>query len=474
VGRYTVSGDAVGTDSVDNKGGPIVVNADLELLFWGDFLVNAVNPSAGDVVNAVSRVLGSPYLSTLSQYGFQRLNLRGSTVVRSPGAPAPAFSADNVRSMVWDLIDSHVFPEPDDDGGRIIYMTFPPSGTTYDDSGARGAHTSAKDTDLFDVDYAWVAWVDYGDLDYITDIFSHELVETITQPEPRDDAYAWVMNRAINGGDEIGDACNNTADRLDGLLLQAYWSEQDKACVIPWHGFSAGLSWTTDTLDTTTIATDIAEADTGPCQRPAPYRWFVERHHQRWTFNASTQGLDPPVFDWKVSGQSVSGNGSLAVAIAASHPDLNGLNSADATVKIRYEQVGPILRLFNDPADGSYSVDVTLTVTDGRGAGSARSTRVLADTAVFDGQEFRWEDAYYKARQACFAYLRTIGRKAVEHHGPRTPGGDPPWVDNVTTRLTSEDRAHVRELGHLAHYLEAPDPGLAQQLRALIATYHER
>ena len=28
----------------------------------------------------------------------------------------------------------------------------------------------------------------------------------------------------------------------DGLLVQAYWSEQDKACVIPWHGYSAWMT----------------------------------------------------------------------------------------------------------------------------------------------------------------------------------------------------------------------------------------
>jgi hypothetical protein len=62
--------------------------------------------------------------------------------------------------------------------------------------------------------------------------FSHELVEMITDPEtnPRP---AWEMNRDFLGQYEIGDACNPLQDRLDGVEVAAYWSNVDKACVIP-------------------------------------------------------------------------------------------------------------------------------------------------------------------------------------------------------------------------------------------------
>jgi hypothetical protein len=471
VGLYTVGGDAVSTDSVHNEGGPVVVTADLELLFWGDFWLTAVNPSQADIVDAVTRILASPYLSGIAQYGFQQLNLRGSTVVQLPVPPAPQFSGDDVKNMVWNLIDNNVFPEPDDPGGRIIYMTFAPDGTRYDDSGARGAHGNADDTDvLVDVDHAWVAWSDYGDLDYIVDIFTHELVETMTEPEPSNQ-QAWVMNRSINGGNEIGDACNNTADRLDGLLVQAYWSEADKACVIPWHSFSALLNSSTDTLDSTTIASDSAPADTGPCKPPSPYTWYVKQHHQQVTFTATTQGLDPPVFAWTVGGQPVSGTGSVAVTVDADHPDKDGPHTARAPVTVRFEEAGQTLRLFN-PADGSYSVAVTVTISDGRGAGSRRSTRALNNSAVFTGQEFVWEDQYYKDRDACYGYLRTIGRRAVvqalaRHH----PGGDPPWVEQLNPGIRIEDLPQIRELSNLAHYLQGSNPGLAGQINQLIGAY---
>ena len=227
---YNVGGDAQPTDSVHNEGGALILQAQLELVFWGAVWQTASAPSAADVVNAVDGILGSPYLLGLKQYGFQGAAVRGSTIVTSPAPPAN-YSFDDVGNLVWSLIDDGKFPEPDDDGGRILYMVFMPPGTTPPPD-ERGAHSDPSDFDLpADVDYAWVGYASYGTLDYITDVFTHELVEAITDPEPHDPA--WVMNRDINKGNEIGDACNNTVDRLGGILVQAYWSERQKACVIP-------------------------------------------------------------------------------------------------------------------------------------------------------------------------------------------------------------------------------------------------
>jgi hypothetical protein len=227
---YNVSGDGLPTDSVHNEGGALIVNAQLELVFWGSAWQTTTGPSAGDVVNAVNRILASPYLLALAQYGFQSAAVRGSTIVTSPAPPA-GYSMGDVGDLVWNLIDDGKFPEPDDDGGHILFMVFMPPGTNPP-AGIRGEHGDPSDFDPpIDVDYAWVGFVSYGSLDYITDVFTHELVEAITDPEPHDPA--WLMNRSINGGDEIGDACNNTVDHLDGILVQAYWSERQKACVIP-------------------------------------------------------------------------------------------------------------------------------------------------------------------------------------------------------------------------------------------------
>ncbi len=228
VARYGVNGDANNGDSVSSHGGPIVVSNDVQLIFWGNWWKSASNPGTGDVIGMVQDVLGGPYLSELTQYGFLNLSVRKPILVASD--PPSSFNSGDVDNLVWDLIDQGTFSEPDD-GSRFVYIVFMPTMATSDSS-ARGAHGDATDYDFpFDVDHAWVGWVSGGDLAYITDVFTHELVESITDPEP--DNAAWQMNRTINGGNEIGDACNNTADFLNGLFVQAYWSQKQRACAIP-------------------------------------------------------------------------------------------------------------------------------------------------------------------------------------------------------------------------------------------------
>lgn len=103
--------------------------ARVELLFWGDFWRTALKPSVSDITQAVSDVISSPYLSELQQYGIGSITLGRATIVLQPGPNSPTYSSEDVKDMVWDLIDGDVFPEPDEDGGKIAYLVFAPPGT---------------------------------------------------------------------------------------------------------------------------------------------------------------------------------------------------------------------------------------------------------------------------------------------------------------------------------------------------------
>ena len=471
VGKYGVAGDATGTDSAHDAGGGAVGAADLEILFWGDYWRTATGPSTADVMSAMGAIVASPYLSALNQYGFSSLRLRGGTLVSSPGPPGGTFSADDVRNMVWALIDDDVFPEPDDGGGVIVYLVVAPAGTMYNDTGARGAHTSAHDTDLFDGDDAWVGWTNWGDLDFITDVLSHELIEALTDPLPgtRD---AWLLGRSLNGGFELGDSCNNTVDRLDGLLVQAYWSEQDHACVIPWHRYTCVLDSGSTVLDTTTIATGVSVANTGPCQPPAPYRWWLQAHHQRDEYRLTTSGYANATYTWTLAGAAVTGTGTLNVSLDSTHPTASSDNRATRMVNIGYEVSGATLVVTNDPADGDYSYDVVGVAAESP-KGSKRTTRTMDASGWIDGQTLLWEDAYYNARDACKAKMKAYGTRMVEHIVREIDKGDPapPWVDLLPAGLRGDDRRIVQELEHLAHYVERQDPALAQGLHEVSSIY---
>jgi hypothetical protein len=77
------------------------------------------------------------------------------------------------------------------------------------------------------------AWVTQNRLDSFSEIFSHELVEACTDPE----GTGWTSTTACgvnhSGWCEIGDVCEGNAARVNGVLVQRYWSNTDNQCVIP-------------------------------------------------------------------------------------------------------------------------------------------------------------------------------------------------------------------------------------------------
>jgi hypothetical protein len=215
---------------LSNGGGAIASGNPVQLIFWGSAWDQAsTSPSAATIVAAVQRILKSPYLSGLRQYGIGRCPFGGALVATSPDPP-PSFDDGNVQDLIWALIDDSHFPEPDDPGGRNIYSVFMPPGTSYSPGGARGAHSVANDFDLpADVDHAWVAWIGTNTLDQTLSTFTHELVEICTDPE----FDAWTVNGQPAGLNEIGDVCNLVDGPLNDLTVESYWSAYDNACLIP-------------------------------------------------------------------------------------------------------------------------------------------------------------------------------------------------------------------------------------------------
>lgn len=216
-----------GPITIENRGGAIGTGIPVQLIFWGSaWNLASTTPGAGAIIGAVQSILSGPWFSGLRQYGIRRCNFGGSMVVTSPGPP-PTYQDDDIQNLIWALIDDKNFPEPDEPGGRNLYMIFMPPGTTYGPGGIRGKHLVASDTDLpADVDHAWLGFiVGTTSLGAITSAFSHELAEMCTDPE----SDAWV----VSGNQEIGDVCNIVDGLLKGVNVESYWSAADNACLIP-------------------------------------------------------------------------------------------------------------------------------------------------------------------------------------------------------------------------------------------------
>ena len=144
-------------------------------------------------------------------------------------------------------------------------------------------------------------------LDNIMRIFSHELAETISDPDarPAPTPSGWVMDRSINGGTEIGDACNNTDDFTAGVFVNAYWSERHKACIIPQPRRYASVSSTVEIISETEVSNGTVTFDTDPfdirtCLH-GTYSFTNSFVAQRARFFAASANFSNPTYSWKLT-----------------------------------------------------------------------------------------------------------------------------------------------------------------------------
>jgi hypothetical protein len=219
--------------TMSNGHGAIASGVPVQLIFWGaGWNLPTTSPSAGQIVTAVQSILAGPFMSGLVQYGVDRSPYRGAIIV---SAPAPAllphtFSQSDVEGLVNTLIGDGRFPEPDEDGGRIIYMVIMPPNSNYEgDASIVGAHGVFSSGSITDVDHAWFAWIGNHNIDIMTRTVGHELAETCTDPE----GDGWTVDGQPDGLNEIGDICNKSFQKLNGVMLEAYWSKVDGACLLP-------------------------------------------------------------------------------------------------------------------------------------------------------------------------------------------------------------------------------------------------
>jgi hypothetical protein len=237
-----------GPITASNGGGAIGTAIPVQVLFWGSaWNLPATIPSASTILSSVQNILIGPWMSGLRQYGVRRCSFGGSLVVNSPDPPA-TYEDSDIKNLTWDLIDDNKFPEPDEPGGRNLYLIFMPPGTTYG-PGDRGAHTVAKDIDLpADVDNAWVGFITWQPLKDILSTFTHELAEMCTDPEG--DAWTVAGPNFTDRENEIGDVCNAVDKPLNGVNVESYWSAADNACLIPTaYSVRRMLLWSGHKLD---------------------------------------------------------------------------------------------------------------------------------------------------------------------------------------------------------------------------------
>jgi hypothetical protein len=461
--------------TLTNGGGRVVTNARLVLLFWGEFW-QAASPSVTEISTAVGDIIQSPYLSELTQYGFANLTLGPVDIVLSPGPSFPTFSTDNVRDMVWDLIDAGRYPEPGEDGGDIVYMVFMPAGTQYEDPKDDAAHTVATDYDFpGGTDIAWVGFVNYPkvpSLDEILAPFSHELVETISDPEP---TSGWTAAGIAAPQNEIGDICNQNG-MVAGHKVRAYYSQRLRACVVPSYPMRRiltlneseerlGESWFEN--EGRTKNTNLSSCFSGT------YDWRQFSRGERVTLTVDVSDYIQPKIAWTVSGQSVSD--TTTVVSIESDPWLDPLsqivNVPAVQVAIRAVVYGATSLVMEIAAgDPGVHVHVACSVEDSALPEGYQTKREAEYTAIMAGSFRVMGSAFQVDLQRCIlARIKVSEGVLREKVIPRIDKGDPApvWVvrESIGVGAHAENQKDVALF--LAHAIEKEDPQVAAGLRAL-------
>jgi hypothetical protein len=229
-----------GAENATNGGGSILGQSSwgvpIYTIYWGSYWGTSAGAAyANSIQNSINSMFYySPYLDGLHQYGTSYragVSTTGTVQVFNYSDPATVISSQNVKSVVENAIVNQGLPESDDYSNEGIYVVFTPPGTSI--PGLGGDHFTDSDYDFpFDFDTTVEAWVGTnGGLDVTTKFFSHEVAEAITDPH----GDAWQVDpRNSTNWNEIGDnEAQNYAYRLNGYLMQAYWSQSDKAYLVP-------------------------------------------------------------------------------------------------------------------------------------------------------------------------------------------------------------------------------------------------
>lgn len=237
--KFNNPGDAGPGTTIVDGGGPRVAPVHVSLIFWGSAW--QADSARAALTNAVAKIVTGRYLSALGQYGAATSGTVSRVLFDGSDPPSPTFTTADVASFVIGLIDDDKLPEPDADW-QHLHVVMMPRTTTFASPPTTGFHTRVlwSDYDLFDVDddQTHFAWVQYGTVDAMTAIFSHELVEAVTDPEG---TGIQVAPASPNSWNEIGDVCASTLS-VDGVVVQSYWSQADHACVVPIERIT-GMQW---------------------------------------------------------------------------------------------------------------------------------------------------------------------------------------------------------------------------------------
>ena len=222
------SADDAGPGTTFHDGhGKVLDNVHVQLIFWGKSWATVdFDLEVEDVVNAVITILDSPYMSALQQYRVTGSGAMVGSMLVTDSDPPAVFNDTDVQNMVVALVNSGSLRAPADDP-QLLYCVILPAGRT---SAANDGRTGEHFNFSLNGSRGQIAWVTTNDrtisaLSSLTTIFSHELVESCSDPQFDSVQGAPGTCGSRPGACEIGDVCESTTGVVGGVLVQSYWSQ---------------------------------------------------------------------------------------------------------------------------------------------------------------------------------------------------------------------------------------------------------
>jgi len=210
-----------------DHGGRVLSAAHIYPIYWGEYWAPGASPTPDEITRALRTVLAGSYLAGLTQYrDIGPAVIRGSHVITTSDPPS-RFTGRDIEAFLDTLFDAGVLPARDEQA--VYVVTIPPGINTGEGDDLVGEH-SYYQRHGHRVHYAWIT--DSVALEGATQTTTHEIVETLTDPE----GTAIVGRRPDacdkDGWCEIADICSDAA-KLDGVMVAPYWSNIAGNCVIP-------------------------------------------------------------------------------------------------------------------------------------------------------------------------------------------------------------------------------------------------
>jgi len=211
-----------------DHGGRVLSAAHVYLIYWGRYWApdRVASPTPDQITHALRTVLAGSYLSALTQYRNIGPAVIGGSHVITTTDPPSRFTDEDIEAFLNTLFDAEVLPAPDDQA--IYVVTIPPGIYTGEGDDLVGEHNYYR-RDGHRIHYAWTT--DSEVLEGATQTTTHEIVETVTDPE----GTAILGTPGTCEGErwcEIADICSDAA-KLNGVMVAPYWSNIAGRCVIP-------------------------------------------------------------------------------------------------------------------------------------------------------------------------------------------------------------------------------------------------